>query len=308
MAADRPWRDPGRAPRWWRDGLFIPLPAPAGTGRSRPLSGDRLPSGERHSGGLGGPCGERDLCRRVVVDGRRRTERDVERGSVHRVVLGLQWLIRRLPRRRGARQRWRRDRRRPNAECDRQPDPRVSTVTAVAISADLSTLQSDKNQRDGQLHRQALETDRFPTATFKLTQPIDLGTVPADGQVIKTTATGDLTIHGVTKSVQIPLEARLSGNVVTVTGSIDILFADYGMSRPSVVPRAHHRRPRHHGVPAPVHQGLIGPPPPAVSSLESRSPGPARGPGFRMCRARRSARLRPVRRDMGAPLGRTTVR
>ena len=107
-----------------------------------------------------------------------------------------------------------------------------SMVTAVDISADLSTLQSDKNQRDGQLHRQALETDRFPTATFKLTQPIDLGTVPADGQVIKTTATGDLTIHGVTKSVQIPLEARLSGNVVTVTGSIEILFADYGMSRP----------------------------------------------------------------------------
>jgi polyisoprenoid-binding protein YceI len=108
-----------------------------------------------------------------------------------------------------------------------------STVGAVDISADLSTLQSDKNQRDGQLHKQALETDTYPTATFKLTQPIELGSVPADGQVIKATATGDLTIHGVTKSVQVPLEARLSGSVVTVTGSIDILFADYGMSRPT---------------------------------------------------------------------------
>ena len=106
-------------------------------------------------------------------------------------------------------------------------------ITAVEMSADLSTLQSDKSQRDGQLHRQALETDQFPTATFSLTQPIDLGSVPADGQVIQATATGDLTIHGVTKSVQIPVESRVAGDVVTVTGSIDILFADYGISQPN---------------------------------------------------------------------------
>ena len=108
-----------------------------------------------------------------------------------------------------------------------------TTITAVDISADLSTLQSDKSQRDGQLRRQALETDRFPTATFSLTQPIDLGSVPAEGQVLQATATGDLTIHGVTKSVAIPIEAKLSGDVVTVTGSTDIVSADYGISRPT---------------------------------------------------------------------------
>jgi len=106
-------------------------------------------------------------------------------------------------------------------------------ITAVEMNANLSTLQSDKSQRDGQLRRQALETNQFPTATFSLTQPIDLGAVPANGQVIQATATGDLTIHGVTKSVQIPVEARVAGDVVRVTGSIDILFADYGMNRPT---------------------------------------------------------------------------
>jgi polyisoprenoid-binding protein YceI len=106
-------------------------------------------------------------------------------------------------------------------------------ITAVDISADLSSLQSDKSQRDGQLRRQALETDQFPTATFSLTQPIDLGAVPTDGVVINATAIGDLTIHGVTKSVEIPVEAQLSGDIVTVTGSIDILFADYSIARPT---------------------------------------------------------------------------
>lgn len=108
-----------------------------------------------------------------------------------------------------------------------------TTITAVDITAELSTLQSDETRRDGQLRRQALETDTYPTATFSLTQPIDLASVPGDGQVVQATATGDLTIHGVTKSVEIPLEARLSGDVVTVTGSIDILFADYSISRPT---------------------------------------------------------------------------
>jgi polyisoprenoid-binding protein YceI len=107
-----------------------------------------------------------------------------------------------------------------------------TTVTAADFSANLTTLQSDKPQRDGQLQRQALETNTYPSATFKLTQPIDLGSVPADGQVVQATATGDLTIHGVTKSVQIPVQAKLSGDVVTVAGSTDIVFADYGMSSP----------------------------------------------------------------------------
>jgi polyisoprenoid-binding protein YceI len=107
-----------------------------------------------------------------------------------------------------------------------------TTITSVSIEADLSTLQSDNEMRDGQLQRQALETARYPTATFVLTKPIELDSLPADGDTISVTATGDLTIHGVTKSVQIPLEAKLSEGVVSVVGSTTIKFADYGMSSP----------------------------------------------------------------------------
>ena len=57
--------------------------------------------------------------------------------------------------------------------------------------------------------------------------------MPADGQTISVTATGELTLHGVTKTVQVPIEARLSGDVVTVAGSIAIAFADYGIDPPS---------------------------------------------------------------------------
>lgn len=118
--------------------------------------------------------------------------------------------------------------------------PRVSgsltlageSVTDCTISADLSTLQSDRSMRDGQLHRQALETDRFPTATFELASPVQLSAIPADGQTIEATAQGRLTLHGVTRDVSIPLKATLSDRMVTVVGSLDIAFADYGIAPP----------------------------------------------------------------------------
>ena len=107
-----------------------------------------------------------------------------------------------------------------------------SSIASVEVTADLTQLESDDSRRDGQLSRQGIETSQFPTATFTLTSPIDLGSVPADGATIEATATGNLTLHGVTKSVTVPINARLSGDVVTVTGSINILFADYAIERP----------------------------------------------------------------------------
>lgn len=108
-----------------------------------------------------------------------------------------------------------------------------ATITSVEVSADLTQLASDDSRRDGRLREQAIETDRFPNATFKLTQPIGLGAVPADGSSFDVDATGDLTLHGTTKQVAIPLHATLSGDVVTVTGSIEIAFADYAIEKPT---------------------------------------------------------------------------
>ena len=107
-----------------------------------------------------------------------------------------------------------------------------STITDATFEADLTTLQSDSGMRDGQLGRQGLETDTYPTATFVLAEPIELEAVPADGATVETTAVGDLTLHGVTKRVEIPLEARLANGVATVVGSLPVAFGDYGMTAP----------------------------------------------------------------------------
>jgi polyisoprenoid-binding protein YceI len=107
-----------------------------------------------------------------------------------------------------------------------------STIAEASFEADLTTLQSDSGMRDGQLGRQGLETDTYPTATFVLAEPIELGAVPAEGQTVQATAVGDLTLHGATQRVEIPVEARLADGVVTVVGSLPITFGDYDMTAP----------------------------------------------------------------------------
>jgi polyisoprenoid-binding protein YceI len=108
-----------------------------------------------------------------------------------------------------------------------------TAVTQVEVSADMSGLQSDDDRRDNQLRRQSIETDAFPTATFSLTSPIELGSIPAEGQVVEVEASGELTLHGVTRSVTVPLEARLSDGVITVAASIPIALADYDIEKPT---------------------------------------------------------------------------
>jgi polyisoprenoid-binding protein YceI len=108
-----------------------------------------------------------------------------------------------------------------------------SAITAVNIAVDMASLRSDSGLRDGTLRSQALETDEFPTATFVLVEPIELGSIPAPGTPFSTTAVGDLTIHGVTNRVALPLDAQLTGSRIEVVAALDIRFADYGIDPPS---------------------------------------------------------------------------
>jgi polyisoprenoid-binding protein YceI len=105
-----------------------------------------------------------------------------------------------------------------------------SSIPAVEIKADTTKLKSDETRRDSAIGTRGLETQKFPEATFKLTTPITLPSPPVKDQEVSVTATGDLTLHGVTKSVQVPLKAKWTGPTITVAGSTSIAFADYKIS------------------------------------------------------------------------------
>lgn len=108
-----------------------------------------------------------------------------------------------------------------------------TTITAMQVSVDMTTLQSDDSRRDERLRTDGLQTDQFPTATFTLTKPIEVGSVPKDGQTIQAVAVGDLTLHGVTRSVEIAIQAQRTGNEIQAIGSVDVALTDYAIEAPT---------------------------------------------------------------------------
>ena len=108
-----------------------------------------------------------------------------------------------------------------------------TTVTEGSFTVQVASITSDRSQRDGQFTGRIMQTSQFPTATFTITQPVDLGTIPADGEQVTASVTGDLTLHGVTNSVTFDVTAQTDGTTIGVLGEIPIVFADYGIDNPS---------------------------------------------------------------------------
>jgi polyisoprenoid-binding protein YceI len=108
-----------------------------------------------------------------------------------------------------------------------------TVVQSAAFEVDMTTITSDSDRRDNQFQGRIMTTDQFPTATFVLTEPIDVGSIPSEGETVTVTATGDLTLRGVTRPVTFEMTAQIEGGRIGVLGSIPILFSDYQIPDPS---------------------------------------------------------------------------
>jgi len=108
------------------------------------------------------------------------------------------------------------------------------TATEARFEADLTKLTSDESRRDNRIRTDGLQTNQFPTATFVSTRPIPLPAETASGQAVKASAEGDLTIHGVTKRVTIPLDVRVTGNKGELVGSLGFPMSDFNITPPNI--------------------------------------------------------------------------
>jgi polyisoprenoid-binding protein YceI len=111
-----------------------------------------------------------------------------------------------------------------------------TTVNTAGFTADLTKVTSDQANRDRQFQGRIMDTAQFPTATFTLTTPIDLGTVPANLQQVTVKASGKLTLRGTTQPVTFDVIARRNGTTIETNGTIPVKFDDYGIPAPSFGP------------------------------------------------------------------------
>ena len=112
-----------------------------------------------------------------------------------------------------------------------------TTVEQAAITVDLASVQSSESRRDDQFRGRIMDVATYPTATFTLTAPIELDAIPDVGVPITASATGDLTVKGVTKSVTFDVNAQLlPDGRIELQGSIPVVWADYSIGDPSCGP------------------------------------------------------------------------
>jgi polyisoprenoid-binding protein YceI len=122
-------------------------------------------------------------------------------------------------------------------------DPADVPTASVDVTIDLASLDTGIDMRNCHLRERFLQVDKFPTATFKsvsVAAPKSIGT--NNPTVIN--VTGDLTIHGVTKRITVPVRAvvipetdqtkssRGPGDWIHATTEFPIKLGDYGIPVP----------------------------------------------------------------------------
>jgi polyisoprenoid-binding protein YceI len=111
-----------------------------------------------------------------------------------------------------------------------------TTATVVDIEVLIENITSDDGLRDEQFRGRIMDAEQFPTATFRLTEPIDFGAIPTGDEQITATASGELTLRGTTNPVTFEVTAQTTGGRIGVLGSIPVVFEDYGIPNPSIGP------------------------------------------------------------------------
>ena len=114
-----------------------------------------------------------------------------------------------------------------------QSNGRVS-VAAASFTVAVNTLKSDQSRRDDRIHTIGLESDRYPSATFKLSTPVKLPASVLQRTVAHVSVSGVFTIHGTSKSETLPVEMKVSGSTVEAVGSFTFPWSAFNMTAPSI--------------------------------------------------------------------------
>ncbi len=112
------------------------------------------------------------------------------------------------------------------------------------FEVDLPSLKTGIAMRDEHMRDKYLETGKFPKTTFELLK-IENSSMKSleNDKDVEVTVLGNFTVHGVTRPINVVLtvtykqeseetQAKSRGDLLHITGSFDILLADYEIKRP----------------------------------------------------------------------------
>jgi polyisoprenoid-binding protein YceI len=105
----------------------------------------------------------------------------------------------------------------------------AETNGILTLTAGLTDLKTGIGLRDSHL-RKYLETEKYAVATMVVDR--NSLTIPDDNQIATARATGQFTIHGVTKPMTFEYQAKRMGSDFLVQGKLTINLADFKIEQP----------------------------------------------------------------------------
>jgi polyisoprenoid-binding protein YceI len=100
------------------------------------------------------------------------------------------------------------------------------------LSVDATSGQSGDQARDNRMHKDILQTSKYPDITFA-PDSID-GAVKLDGDS-QVMVRGTFGIHGGQHEITMPAQVHISNGEVSLTSSFDIPYMEWGIKNPSTL-------------------------------------------------------------------------
>jgi polyisoprenoid-binding protein YceI len=100
------------------------------------------------------------------------------------------------------------------------------TKAKVTVEIDANSITSDNPKLTAHLKN----PDFFEVATYPTAKFVTTAIQPADGKAGTHTITGDLTLHGQTKSISFPAKVALTADAFSLDSEFKINRTDFGMS------------------------------------------------------------------------------
>lgn len=113
--------------------------------------------------------------------------------------------------------------------------PKDERQTAVEVEAEAkSFVNADKTMSEFErrgfhdvLQNKVLESERYPAIKFK---SVGVSELKKNGDARTFTLHGDVTLHGVTRRVSLPVNVALAGEQLRATGSASLKQSDFGIT------------------------------------------------------------------------------
>jgi polyisoprenoid-binding protein YceI len=110
-----------------------------------------------------------------------------------------------------------------------EPGSLQLTIKAASLAeTEKEFSDSDRQKIDQAIHNEALEVAKYPEIVFKSTNVSAKKT--GEGQ-FDVQIEGELTLHGVTRPINVPAQVSVTDNTITARGQFTVRHSDYQMKR-----------------------------------------------------------------------------